>query len=957
MPHDSRPYDFFVSYARRDNSRGWVTSFVEAILEEYKTFGKPAPTYFFDTGEIHPGQDWRDRILRGVADSRVFLAFISPHYLASEWCRREWSAWMDAEIAAHVLADDAIPLYIVDVPGFENHKLSPEKIAGEVARRCELPPAAHAEILAGAPQTIRQLRYRQFVNVQSLYQKGPEALRREPNGAVVQEEVRRTVAGVTRSLDASVERARSAAESANTVPFPNTRFTGRVAELRDLRERLQNNQTSAVCGVHGLGGIGKTELAYAYSYKYAWAYTGGRLLVRCDGKSTLREAALSLDDFADFHDAISDEERKIPDRLFAAVSRCLSRRLREKGPVLLVLDNVTHRALFTAQETGELTRLSSQLHLLMTTRLDPPAVGNWLTLGQLPEADAMQLLEKHRAFADDVEREAAQSIVKRLDGFALAVELVAAWLAEHAGSSYRALAATIGLEDLETMAGDERVALHTHQERRLTAVLGPVLASLGDVERRVMEMAAFLPPDTVALPWLKALVEQDLPNALEPTRLISDPWAEICSHLTRLALFSRAGVVESWRVRVHRLVQDLLKRAMASERSASCQGAVRALVIARDAELETTTMWESARWEIEPLDALANLWADGGHADASWLLNQVGQRLDDLAEWARAEPLMRRALKIDEASYGPDHPDVAIELNNLAQLLQETNRLSEAEPLMRRALKIDEDSYGANDPEVAIDLNNLALLLEATNRLSEAEPLMRRALEIDEASYGPHRPEVAKDLNKLAGLLRRTNRFGEAEPLIRRALEIDEASYDADHPDVAVDLNNLAQLLKATNRLSEAEPLMRRALGIDEARYGADHPNVATRLNSLATLILATNRLGEAEPLMRRALKIDEASHGADHPDVARDLNSLARLLQQANRLGDAEPLMRRALEIGLAFTRSTQHEHPRLRSRLASYVDLLRAMNVSSTEILDKLGSMGPELTAIYLQQTGDPK
>ena len=30
---------------------------------------------------------------------------------------------------------------------------------------------------------------------------------------------------------------------------------------------------------------------------------------------------------------------------------------------------------------------------------------------------------------------------------------------------------------------------------------------------------------------------------------------------------------------------------------------------------------------------------------------------------------MRRALKISEASLGPDHPDVAIRLNNLAEVL------------------------------------------------------------------------------------------------------------------------------------------------------------------------------------------------------------------------------------------------------------------------------------------------
>ena len=73
---------------------------------------------------------------------------------------------------------------------------------------------------------------------------------------------------------------------------------------------------------------------------------------------------------------------------------------------------------------------------------------------------------------------------------------------------------------------------------------------------------------------------------------------------------------------------------------------------------------------------------------------------------------MRRALNIDEKSFGPDHPDVAIDLNNLAQLLKATNRLAEAEPLMRRALEIDEASFGPDHPNVARDLNNLAELLQ-----------------------------------------------------------------------------------------------------------------------------------------------------------------------------------------------------------------------------------------------------
>jgi hypothetical protein len=91
---------------------------------------------------------------------------------------------------------------------------------------------------------------------------------------------------------------------------------------------------------------------------------------------------------------------------------------------------------------------------------------------------------------------------------------------------------------------------------------------------------------------------------------------------------------------------------------------------------------------------------------------------------------MRRALAIDEASLGADHPTVAIHLSNLARLMQDTNRLAEAEPLIRRAVAIDEASLGADHPNVATDLINLASLLYTTDRTGEAEPLIRCAVVI-----------------------------------------------------------------------------------------------------------------------------------------------------------------------------------------------------------------------------------
>ena len=58
---------------------------------------------------------------------------------------------------------------------------------------------------------------------------------------------------------------------------------------------------------------------------------------------------------------------------------------------------------------------------------------------------------------------------------------------------------------------------------------------------------------------------------------------------------------------------------------------------------------------------------------------------------------------------------LCVALTVASLLLHATNRLAEAEPLMRRALAIDEKTLGADHPNLAIRLNNLASLLQDTN--------------------------------------------------------------------------------------------------------------------------------------------------------------------------------------------------------------------------------------------------
>lgn len=155
-------------------------------------------------------------------------------------------------------------------------------------------------------------------------------------------------------------------------------------------------------------------------------------------------------------------------------------------------------------------------------------------------------------------------------------------------------------------------------------------------------------------------------------------------------------------------------------------------------------------------------------------------------------------MRVQKEGHTASIGDSDISLNNLAGLLKGTNRSGEAEPLVRRALAIDEEVFGANHPKVATDLNNLAVLLQASNRLTEAESLMRRALVILNQNFGETHPNVASALNNLAELLRATNRLREAEPLMRRTVVIFlDFTRHAGHPHPHLNyiLNNYRELL------------------------------------------------------------------------------------------------------------------------------------------------------------------
>lgn len=708
---------------------------------------------------------------------------------------------------------------------------------------------------------------------------------------------------------------RSTLAKPDNLPVVGSLFKGRDEFIEQLRSVLINKPThiaavTAKQAIHGLGGVGKTRVAVEYAKRFSHEYTA-MLFITADSPANLQRNLAGLCGALVLN--LPEKDAREQEVQVAAALRWL----REHSGWFLIVDNVD-----TAEAATEVEGLLRQLetgHVVVTSRLSQwgDAVEE-LALDVISETAAKDfLLERTRgkrkpALTDDAD---AQALAMDLGQLPLALEQAGAFIAKHRGSfqGYRSRWKSHEVKVL---------AWHDQRSMRYPASVATTWQTsfelLSEDGRGLLNLLCWLAPDPIPLAMIEKLTSVDDEKAIDIESGIAD--------LADYSLLKWTSA-EHDAVQVHRLVEEITRmRIPESETSIWLQRALRMVndFVPDEPSSQDVRSWPSI---YDPAQSHLSVLIDSAELreifePTSRLMTYLAVYLLARADFSKAEPLIRRALAIDEHSYGAEHPDVATQLNNLAQLLKETNRLAEAEPLMRRALAIDEQSYGTEHPAVAIRLNNLASLLLETNRLVEAEQLMRRALAIDEQSFGTEHPCVATELNNLGHLLKKTNRLTEAEPLMRRGLAIDEQSYGTEHPNVATQLNNLAALLWETNRMSEAEPLIRRALAINEHSYGTEHPNVAGGLNNLAKLLQDTNRGLEAEPLMRRALAIVEQTYGTDHPRVALCLKNLSLLLQETNRLSEAEPLIRRALHID---EQAYGIEHPEVATDLNTLAQLLK--------------------------------
>lgn len=710
----------------------------------------------------------------------------------------------------------------------------------------------------------------------------------------------------------------------------NPYFTGREATLSRLTNELQQASALSISqpvALSGLGGVGKTQIALEYAYRFYRKYEAV-FWVEASSRDRWVASYVALADLL----RLPEKDAQEQDRAVQAVKQWFLSHSRW----LLLLDDVEDLAL-----VPHFLPSLCKGHVLLTTRSR--------TSGKVARSIEVETMELDNCTLFLLRRTSLLGLDGFLENARPADVAVACAICQELGSL--PLAIDQAGAYIEETKCDLNHYFHLYQTHRaaLLQCRGSFLfdhpesvattwsLSFERIERRspvaadVLRLCAFFHSDAIPEELIVLGASLEVPQLfpLKEKPLLLD---EIITILGAYSLIQREPRTKT--LSIHRLVQAVLKDAM--EKATFNRWANAAVLLVNrafpDGWFDTWAVCERMLPHATAALALIEQ-AHIASQEAARLLNQTGSYLKERGRYSEAEPIVQRTKEMCEQVLGHDHPLTACSLGNLATLSFALGRYEQAKVLAQQNLARLERMLGGQYEEpsdaaffLATDLNNLASLYQELGEYAQAERLFVRSLMIWSHTFGPIHPMMAYVQNNLGSLYDDLGRYDDAEALYQQALLVTEHLLGSSHPLVATCLNNLSGLYTHhSERLDEAEALATRALALCEEELGPYHPHTATSLANLAGIRYQREDYERAEAFWTRALAINERVFGLIHPEVARVLNNLATLFCARGKYTEAEPLYTRTLSI---WEKTFGENHPEMLALLLSYAALLHEMS-----------------------------
>jgi tetratricopeptide (TPR) repeat protein len=642
------------------------------------------------------------------------------------------------------------------------------------------------------------------------------------------------------------------------VARPVATFTARDTELDGLTRAL-GRRTGGRVAVHGLPGVGKTQLALAWVHRHV----ADRVKVVWQVRAASRiDAVADLARLADLL-AVGDADAE------NAANQVLHL-LNGRDDWVLLYDDAT-----PASVAGLLPARGGRV--LLTSR--SPAwdtVARPFEVGPFTDEAAAAFLDQ----AADGPGEAARQLAEQLGYLPLALEQARAYCAT-TGRGIEAYLAEYRRERLLHHGIDD--GLHPP----VTATLALALAEAGRREpaaAQLMTLLAQLAPTDIPVDLMDSL-PFPLGSLVRANRVRVDRMVAVLRDLA-LVTVGRPGLL-----RVHQLVAEIVRdnaRPWATTTYGLRDTVLRRLIRRRFNELTVVTLLRAApddpddprtwdRWAL----ILPHVQAIAGRFEsklATALYNLAGLYLLERGELDAARRLQEHTYDIRRRILGEEHHDTLVTANNLGAVLLQQGELAAAHELHRRVHGIRRRAFGDDHHETLVSANNLAQVLRQQDELEEAYELTLHTYEVRRRSFGDDHVDTITVANNLAVLVQDRGDLDGARELMLRAYEAIRRRLGEEHPHTLKTANNLANLLLDMGDPVAARHLHERTYETSRRVLGEEHLDTLVSANNLAEVLRKQGDTSAARQLHRRTYEIRRRVLGDDHPHTRSSRNAVNRL-------------------------------------------------------------------------------
>jgi tetratricopeptide (TPR) repeat protein len=508
------------------------------------------------------------------------------------------------------------------------------------------------------------------------------------------------------------------------VPPRNPNFTGRQELLERLSSRLSPGSTTAVlpAALHGMGGIGKTQMAVEYIYRHLndydaiwWIQATHQAQIRA-GLTKLAQQ-LGLPGSAESHTAVT------------AVREAL-RRGEPYRRWLLVFDSAESpdevRRFFPTNGPGEI--------LITSRNSDWAGIARPLEINVFERKESKELLRLRGPEIDDHE---ADQLAEKLGDLPLAIEQAAAWLA------------VTGMPVAEYLRlFDEKVteildaSISVDYEASVAAAWNVSFDELGTrnpAAHQLLQVCAFFAPEPIPRSLFTGLRQVTISPELDA--MLRDP-IRLSRAIRDIGKYSLAKIDHrSNTLLLHRLVQLVLRDRMAPPQRQQMRHGAHVLLANMDPnDPATVTHWSQYR-DLLPHAYSAEV-VDCGDSWVRQLVLNLMSYLFSSGDHDEAAKLAGQALEHWSEKLGPTDPQTLEAAANLGRYLWSQGQYSEAAELNQKTLELRLQISGENTEETLAAQSNVLADLKAQGDFAAARKLSEDIYLRSKKLFGEDDPET-----------------------------------------------------------------------------------------------------------------------------------------------------------------------------------------------------------------------